>query len=104
MQAKIFPRSLVGVTNTRTPLPAIVNTPTLFSGLDYKKNPKSKTNIHQSEPKNLNSPKQAILKFQSLLNANKNPPTNKIQAIAPVIKECKNTWVLAPQMRLTASA
>lgn len=34
MQAKILPRSLVGVTKTRTPFPAIVRTPTVFSGLD----------------------------------------------------------------------
>nr|AFK44450.1 unknown [Lotus japonicus] len=31
---KILPRSLVGVTKTRTPFPAIVRTPTVFSGLD----------------------------------------------------------------------
>jgi hypothetical protein len=34
IQARIFPRSLVGVTSTRTPLPAIVMTPTVFSGFD----------------------------------------------------------------------
>ena len=34
MQANILPRSLVGVTKTRTPFPAIIRTPTVFSGFD----------------------------------------------------------------------
>jgi hypothetical protein len=38
MQAKILPRSEVGVANTRTPFPAIVKIPTVFSGLAYKFN------------------------------------------------------------------
>ena len=38
IQAKILPRSEVGVANTRTPFPAIVKIPTVFSGLAYKFN------------------------------------------------------------------
>ena len=34
MEERIFPRSAVGVTRTRTPFPAMVRTPTVFSGLD----------------------------------------------------------------------
>jgi hypothetical protein len=42
MQPKILPRSEVGVANTRTPLPAIVKIPTVFSGLDYQFSKKNK--------------------------------------------------------------
>ena len=38
IQAKILPSSEVGVANTRTPFPAIVKIPTVFSGLAYKFN------------------------------------------------------------------
>lgn len=51
MQARILPRSLVGVTKTRTPFPAIVRTPTVFSGLDCII--KIKIKIHLSAQVNL---------------------------------------------------
>jgi len=47
MQPKIFPRSEVGVANTRTPLPAIVKIPTVFSGLDYQFSKKKKKSNHK---------------------------------------------------------
>jgi hypothetical protein len=56
MQAKILPRSLVGVTKTRTPFPAIIRTPTVFSGLDCIIDTKNK--IHSSA---LLNPKQLLL-------------------------------------------
>lgn len=42
MQAKILPRSVVGVAKILTPFPAIVKIPTVFSGFDYQFHPKNK--------------------------------------------------------------
>lgn len=56
MQAKILPRSLVGVTRTRAPFPAIVRTPTVFSGLDCIIEIKKKHSSAQMNPKQLSEP------------------------------------------------
>ncbi len=77
MQAKILPRSEVGVANTRTPFPAIVKIPTVFSGLAYKFNSFS-------------------LKLQQDIYI------TTIKCVRKRERECW-TWVLAPEMRLTAS-
>lgn len=46
MQAKILPRSLVGVTKTRTPFPDMVRIPTVFSGFDYAENTQQKNQLN----------------------------------------------------------
>jgi hypothetical protein len=48
---RILPRSLVGVISTRGPFPAIVSTPTVFSGFDC-----NRTRIHH-----MNSPVHGLL-------------------------------------------